>query len=432
MNLIDARTVPVDPESGRRLRDAGFAYRIVDLTDDAAAGAFVRADARGFLDEDPDAASVQRMTEAWATRRNTGVYETDASAHDLPIATVNAWVTPMTVPGGEIPLWAISSVTVAATHRRRGIARNLLEGELRAAASAGVPAAGLTASEATIYSRYGFAPAVPVARVAIDTRRAGWAAGASSGRLEYIERDIAVGELEAVHERSRPLRSGQVPGWQGRWKRAAGLGEGPDKGRDVRSVRHVDAQGRTTGILTYTLKELPGEFRSILKIMQLVTETDEALRALWGFAVNHDLVNRVEADLRPVDDPIPYLVADQRAVEFAVHDHGWLRVLDVPAVLRARRYQHASDVTLRVEDPYGFATGTWRLTVGADGTADVEPTHREPAVSMAAATFSAAYAGGVALSRLAAAGRVDGDAAAIASLTRTLLVDPAPQLGIWY
>ena len=63
-------------------------------------------------------------------------------------------------------MWAISMVTVAATHRRRGIARGLLEGELRAAASAGVPMAGLTVTEATIYGRYGFGPAVPVSRTA--------------------------------------------------------------------------------------------------------------------------------------------------------------------------------------------------------------------------------------------------------------------------
>ena len=56
---------------------------------------------------------------------------------------MNSWVTPMTVQGGaHVPMWAISAVTVAATHRRRGIARNLLEGELRAAAQPGLPSPG--------------------------------------------------------------------------------------------------------------------------------------------------------------------------------------------------------------------------------------------------------------------------------------------------
>ncbi|MFP3813618.1 GNAT family N-acetyltransferase, partial [Bacillus sp. SIMBA_005] len=85
-----------------------------------------------------------------------------APASAFPVATTNAWVTPLTIPGGgELDMWAISMVTVAATHRRRGIARSLLEGELRAAVSAGVPMAGLTVSEATIYGRYGFGSAIP-------------------------------------------------------------------------------------------------------------------------------------------------------------------------------------------------------------------------------------------------------------------------------
>ncbi|UJP11425.1 GNAT family N-acetyltransferase [Microbacterium sp. KUDC0406] len=174
MTLIDARSVAADPQSTARLADAGLEYRVVDMADATAGVAFARADARGFLDADPGEEQIARMREAWQDRRNIGVFEPGAVPEAFPVATVNSWVAPLTVPGGEVPMWAISSVTVAATHRRRGIARNLLEGELRSAASAGVPIAGLTVSEATIYSRYGFAPAIPVARVVIDPRRAGW------------------------------------------------------------------------------------------------------------------------------------------------------------------------------------------------------------------------------------------------------------------
>src|SRR5690606_26901044 len=118
--------------------------------------------------------------------------------------------------------WAISSVTVAATHRRRGIARALLEGELRAAAAHGVPLAGLTVSEATIYGRYGFASALPVARIAVDTRRAGWASPMPEGRLEYLEGETLQRMLGSVHEKARQRRAGTIAGWDWRWTRAAG------------------------------------------------------------------------------------------------------------------------------------------------------------------------------------------------------------------
>ncbi|MGB4135640.1 MAG: GNAT family N-acetyltransferase, partial [Microbacterium sp.] len=322
MNFIDARTIPVDPRSESRLRDSHLDYRVVDVTDAAAADAFSRADARGFLEAEPDEERHAQLRQTLRDRRNIGVYEPHASAEALPIATVSSWIAPLTVPGGEIPMWAISAVTVAATYRRRGIARNLLEGELRAAVAAGTPIAGLVVSEATIYGRYGFAPAIPVARVVIDSRRAGWMGADAPGRLQYIDRPVIAEEMGAVHERSRKQRVGQIPGWEGRWQGTAGLAAGDPKGASVRGVRYLDTTGATRGVIAYTLQEAPGSFRSVLKIRHLAAESDEALRALWGFAVNHDLVDRVEADLRPVDDPILHLVADQRAVEFTVHDHG--------------------------------------------------------------------------------------------------------------
>ncbi|MFE6995239.1 GNAT family N-acetyltransferase [Microbacterium sp. NPDC057659] len=432
MTLIDARSVAADPQSTARLSDAGLEYRVVDMADAVPAGAFARADARGFLDADPGEEQIGRMREGWQDRRNIGVYEPGAAPEAFPVATVNSWVVPLTVPGGEVPMWAISSVTVAATHRRRGIARNLLEGELRSAASAGVPIAGLTVSEATIYSRYGFAPAIPVARVAIDTRRAGWIGGATEGRLEYIDRETTAAELESVFERSRARRTGQIPGWKLRWLRKAGLAADDSKGAGVRGVRHVDADGETRGVLAYSLKEQSGTFRFTLAINHLVAETDEALRALWSFAVHHDLVTGIEGDLRPVDDPILHLVADQRAVEFTVHDHGWLRVLDVPAALAARRYRAPLDLVLRVDDALGFADGTWRLRVTASGEATVEATDAAAEVTMTVVELSAIYAGGVRATQLAAAGRIHGDPREIAAIDDAFRTTEAPTLGIWY
>lgn len=436
MNSVDARTVPADPESARRLREQGFDYRVVDIADYGSAVAFAQAAERGFLGGAPSDAEIERMRETWAERRNVGVYEADAVASALPVGTVNSWVASMSLPGGDarsaIPMWAISMVTVAATHRRRGIARGLLEGELRAAASAGVPVAGLTVTEATIYGRYGFGPAVPVSRIAVDARTSGWRAPQAPGRLEYVGLDELARELGELHERARFARAGQIAGWRGRWLGQAGLGAGSKKDANARGVHYRDVDGVVRGAIAYTLKELPGSFRNSMTIRQLVAENDEALSALWGFAVNHDLVDRIEADLRPVDDPVVRLVANPHAVDVAVRDHGWLRILDAPAALRARRYAASLDTVIRVEDGYGFADGTWRLSIDAAGAAEVEATDAAPDVVLDVATLSSAYAGGVPLTQLAAAGRVQGDAAAVTALGRALYADPAPTLSIWY
>lgn len=429
MTAPEDRAAPFDAESRRRLSEVGLDYRIVDMTDDVDAERFLRADARGFLDPEPTDEALAQMREAMSGRRNIGVF--DATAGQWPIATVNGWVTPLTVPGGVIDMWAISSVTVAGSHRRRGIARHLLEGELRAAAGAGIPIAGLTASEATIYGRFGFAPAIPVASIEIDTRRAGWGGAPTPGRVAYVDRETVAGDLGAMHERARTSRSGQVEGWPGRWQRMAGLAAGDADAAAVRGVRYLDENGDVRGALAYTLAPRPG-FDADLKVRMLVTETDDALRALWRFIVDHDLVSRAQADLRPVDDPLPWLVADQRAVTVRVHDHGWLRVLDVPAVLGARTYAAPVDVTLRVRDALGFADGTWRLHVTPDGDVRVTASDASPHIILGVAELSAVIAGGVPLQQLAAAGRAEGDEAAIRDLGRALLADRAPVLGIWY
>lgn len=432
--MIDARSIPVDSESADRLAAQSLTYRLVDTASDADTEAFLRADARGFLDSDPTDEQVADQRAPLVDRRNIGVFEADVPVGTWPIATVNSWVTPLTVPDGELDMWAISSVTVSGTHRRRGIARALLEGELRAAASAGVPIAGLTASEATIYSRYGFAPAIPVARVKIDTRSAGWVGPDVAGRVEYIDRDVLKENLGTVHEVARTLRSGQIAGWPGRWARAAGLSAGNPNATAVRGVRYRDASGAVRGVMAYKLTEIPGAFRFQLEIQHLATVTSDALIALWRFAVQHDLVNTVTAGLRPVDDPITWLVADQRAVEFTVHDHGWLRILDVPAVLGGRSYRAPLDLVLQVDDPLGLADGSWRLTVGADGRASVAAAEDGASadVSLDIAALSALCAGGVGAVRLRAAGRLGATAAVAASLDDAFRTADAPQLAIWY
>ncbi|BDZ38718.1 GNAT family N-acetyltransferase [Microbacterium suwonense] len=425
------RTVhPVDPTSQQRLQKVGLEYRLIDTTSDADLDGFQRADARGFHDQEPTGEALAQSRETTRERRNLGVF--DATAGRLPIATVNSWVTSLTVPGGELDMWAISSVTVASTHRRRGIARALLEGELRAASAAGVPMVGLTVSEATIYGRYGFSSAVPVARMTIDTARAGWAAAPVAGRLLYTDREELADQLARLHDVSRGARAGQIPGWRGRWLRLAGLGVDDKDGAAVRGIRYLDADGTVQGVMAYTLSEIPGQFRFELRIRTIVTATDEALRAIWQFVISHDLVTRATVDLRPVDDPLPWLVADQRAVGVEVHDHGWLRILDVVASLTARTYQRPLDVVLAVDDPLGFASGRWRMRVGADGRAQVESTDDAADVTLGVAELSAIFAGGVRASSLAAAGRVQAESHVIDALTAAFAADRAPVLSIWY
>lgn len=434
MTFIDARDVPADNNSTERLATTGLDYRVVDLSDDTSAFSFHRAVDRGFLDPEPSDAMLAHMRRRFEERRNIGVFEQDASKGALPMATINSWVARLTVPGGsEMAMWAISAVTVAATHRRRGIARALLEGELRAAASAGVPIAGLTATEATIYGRYGFGPAIPVARFTVDTRRAGWGGPTVPGRLELVDREELAVDLGAVHDRARRDVSGRIPGWEGRWDEFAGLAPTPDRDQ-VRGVRYRDDEGVLRGAMAYTVAEVDGSLRFRMTIRLLVAETAEARAALLRFALKHDLVDEVVSDLRPLDDPLPWLVRDTRGVKQEAHDHGWLRILDLPVALEARSYSAALDTVIRVEDSLGFAAGDWHVLIDDAGVAKVQPaaSGADVDITLDVATLSALYAGGVRAQSLHGAGRIAAEASAVEALDRALVAFPLPSLDIFF
>lgn len=434
MALIDARGIPADQTSVERLVREDLDYRVVDPDDPAQAVPFQRAMSRGFLGAEPTSATLEEGLPTVRSRRNIGVYEQGSARGTLPVATIDSWVTPLTLPGGgDIGMWAISGVTVSGTHRRRGIARSLLEGELRAAAQAGVALAGLTVTEATIYGRYGFGAAVPVSHLTVDTRRAGWAATPSRGRFEYVDREQLAADLGAVHERARRGRPGQVPGWSARWAGIAGLASADTDRERVRGVHFLDQEGVLRGVLAYTLEEMGGTFRFRLRVRMLVGETQEAVAALWRYALQHDLVDEVTADLRPLDDPLPWLVADSRGVTQVVHDHGWLRVLDVPTALAARRYSAPLDVTVGVEDPLDIADGQWRLRVDDTGTMTItEHTGADVDLTLDVSALSALYAGGVRAAALLGAGRIAGEASAVDAVDRSFAAYPVPSLDIWY
>lgn len=434
MTVIDSRDIPADPESTERLAARSLTYRVVDTSDHTRSELFQRATTRGFLGAEPSAEELAFGQQTFEARRNTGVYETPA-ADTMPVATIDSWVTPVTLPGGgELPMWAISGVTVSATHRRRGIARALLEGELRSAVAAGVPIAGLTVSEATIYGRYGFGSALPMSKFTVDTRRAGWAGPNVEGRVEYVDRDSLVAALGAVHGRARSARAGQIPGWPSRWTGIAGLAPSNTDGAKVRGIRFIDQDGEVRGAMAITLRDSSGTFRFALDVRLLVAETPEATAALWQFALQHDLVDEVTADLRPLDDALPWLVRDPRGVTQAIHDHGWLRILDLPTALTARHYSATIDTILRVEDPLGFASGDWRLRVDDAGVATVDAAAEGSSVDITldVSALSALYAGGVRAASLHGAGRIAAEPVAVEAFDRALVAFPAPALDIWY
>ncbi|MDX2377077.1 GNAT family N-acetyltransferase [Microbacterium sp. LRZ72] len=434
MSTNEAKHHPLDPTSTQTLAERGLEYRAIDTSDVRVFAAFAQSEARGFLEAEQSPERTREFVDAVAYRRLTGVYDPASAAPDSPVGTIDSWVAQLSLPGRRTtPMWAISGVTVAATHRRRGIARAMLEGELRAAVSAGLPLAGLTATEATIYGRFGFAPAAFATHWSIDVHRVRWAGPATTGRLDFVDRPRAADELAALHERVRLHHPGQIDAWPGRWRELTGTAGGAEGGQKIRAVRSANADGVTEGVALYRLVEDSRDYsRHTLELICMITATRAAYATLWRFVLEHDLVSRVEAPLWAIDEPVRWMIADQRAATVTTLDHEWLRVLDVPAVLTARAYAAPVAVVIEVSDEFGFAAGRWRLETDAAGHAEVTATAAEPDVVLPVSSLSSLVLGGVRAATLRDAGRLHAERHVASMIDAAFVAPDVPYLAIWY
>lgn len=424
------KTLPIDAQSKATLAENGLRLDLVDTDITEVYGAWLRAATRGFhgslAPEEKDAATLASI----AYRRTTGVWDDTAAEPQSPVGTVDSFVSPLTVPGGrDLPAWAISMVTVAPSHRRRGIARELLESELRAAVALGIPMAMLTVSESTIYGRFGFAPAAMASTVSIDTRRARYVGAVPPGRVQLIAPETARAEMDRLYETSRLASPGEIEVWPRRWDQIFGVpSDEKDVSKKPRAVRYDDENGVTQGVAVYRMKEDPSDYAAhTAEVEYLTANTADAYAALWRFLLELDLTSKVHALLRPIDEPLRWAISDFRAMTVETYDHLWLRILDVPASLNAREFYAPLDLVIEVTDPQGHAAGRYHL---AETTTKVETT---PDLTLSINDLSALYLGGVSAIALQTAGRIhEHTPGSVAQLEAAFHSPVTPWLSTWF
>ena len=103
----------------------------------------------------------------------------------------------------------------------------------------------------------------------------------------------------------------------------------------------------------------------------------------------------------------------------------YVRLLDVPGALEARRYTTTDRVTLEVTDAMGIAGGTFDLDGAPDGAACVA-TAQPGDVTLDVGALSALYLGADLADTLVRAGRIKGSAEALARFGDMLRSRVAP------
>ncbi len=310
---------------------------------------------------------------------------------------------------GVLAMGGVSAVGVHPTHRRQGLLTQMMAAMLDDGRRRGEPLAGLIASESVIYGRFGFGSATDSVTLTIDRRRSGLLRPGPLPSLRLLERAEAYQILPDLFERLRRRRAGEVGMHPTRW---TDLIEDDRPDHPGGPLGQFFAAGED-GYALYRARE-DGD-RTDLIVRYVAGVTPEVEAGLWRYLLDIDLVDRVIAYRRPVDDPLRWRLADPRQLHIdSLEDRLHLRVLDVAAAFEGRGYASTGrlvlDVTAPAVDggPDDPVPGRWVLDAGPDGASCRRAAPGQEAdLRLDVAALGALYMGGHAASVLAAAGAVE-------------------------
>jgi predicted acetyltransferase len=348
-------------------------------------------------------------------------------------AVAGAYTFELTAPGPvQVPAAGVTWVGVLPTHRRRGLLTRLMARQLADVAERGEPVAILTASEATIYRRFGYGLASWAVNAEVTKHRSAFLRPpAAGGRMRLVAAEEAAKVVPAVYDAWRRRRVGAINRSDRYWEL---VHKDRERWRDGASARfyavHESDAGVADGYVSYRVKEdwdANGN-RSQVRTFGFFAVDHEVEAALWRFVLDLDLTSTLKAYYQPADDDVRLRLADQRAYRVAeVGDWLWACLVDVAGALAARRYGAEGSLVVEVVD--GFrpeAGGRFRLDAGPDG-AECARTSAEPDLVLEAPDLGAAWLGGTRFSALRRAGLVEERTpGAVARADALFATDPLP------
>ncbi|HTG47488.1 MAG TPA: GNAT family N-acetyltransferase [Actinomycetota bacterium] len=312
-----------------------------------------------------------------------------------------------TVPGGAaVPTAGVTTVGVLPTHRRRGITRELMGRLLDQAHERQEPLATLFASQGAIYGRFGYGMATALIDLDVLVERAAFVPSYEPhGRMRLLDRDQALPLMRGVYDAVAAARPGMLVlseddfAWLNK--------EYGKREEKLFYAVHEDDAGTPDAYVTYRAKhEWPEGLPHVeLKVRHLFAATPQGAADVWRYLLDIDLISKVLAENRAIDEPLRWLVQEHRAVRTKLFDGMYLRPVDVSAALAARGYAADGRVVLRLADPFVPRNeGTFELVAGEDGALCVR-TDADADLAADVTAVGAVYLGGVTWRELARAGR---------------------------
>ncbi|WP_405642326.1 GNAT family N-acetyltransferase [Streptomyces uncialis] len=332
------------------------------------------------------------------------------------------------VPGGtKVPAAICARLAVRTGHTRRGVGTRLMKAALRATQA---PLMTVRVSEGGIYGRFGFAVGTRARDLVIDRHRARLESHVPECGHTFVSCSEGRAELiPLLHEELRG-RAGTVR--RPDWYESLYSHDMAASGLLSKVIVHKGPDG-ADGFARYTVDRVvtrDAGARLILQVDDMHYSSPEAWTGLWRTLLNVELVDEIRVQLRPLDEPVEWLFTDPRVCRTrAVQDETWLRLTDVGAALRARRFEGDGSVVIGVDDALLPAnSGCYR--VSGDGAGRTRAAAR---ITGSVAAWSAAYLGTVRPSALAATGalRVD-DAQSLRTADELFSVRSEPWSGSFF
>ena len=393
---------------------------------------WLHAEARAYgnrLDHDPAV-----LRPHFDLARAIAVYDSDpAGGSGIIVGGAHSHLLEMSLPGGgAAPVAGVANVAVQPTHRRRGVMSMMMRHQLHDCHARGEPLAALFASESGIYGRFGYGIGSFHEQWRIDRHHTAYARppdrnhdrAAAARHIAFVDPADIMDELPAVFRRATAGRPAVFQRAAHHWQQAADDPEhrqGGPGGLFYAACRN-DA-GRIEGYAVYRTR------RPVVIVQELMTTTVAAAAALWRFCFDTDLMETTEALKRPLDDPLPWLLADPRRLQRITRDGLWLRIIDARHALTLRRYAAPGRLTLQIQDdlcPWNNTPLTLETTpdtAASDANADADdaadaasrapdtgapaecrPTRSAPEITITISALASAYLGATTFTTLARAG----------------------------
>ena len=301
-----------------------------------------------------------------------------------------------TVPGAIVPAAGVTIVGVLPTHRRRGILTQLMRAQLDDVHERGEPVACLWASEETIYGRYGYGMAALCGDIEILRVYGGFRRPPEHGGVfRLLSHEEALEVIPPVWARV----AAETPGMFAR----------PREWWEARALHDSESRRDGAGEMMRVVLVRDGEALGV---------SPEATAGIWRYLLDVDWLDRLQAELLPVDHPLFLLLEQPRRLRFRLADSLWLRLVDVGAALAARPLE--GDVVLEVGDAFC----PWN---DARYALDGSKTMGDADLRLDVSDLATVYLGGFTFAQLLRSGRVEEvTAGAIARADAVFRTDRAP------